>query len=141
MAKEKETTDFAAMKDAAEQSAAEQAAEATRMAQAEMKPKEPGIASVNAPSDHSKNPGMVAMTPEMGEAYRNKHAPSRGPLVPLPHGDERDAILLAATKEASHRRVADDDELATELTKAVQGVIHKRRRARDNKPGNSALKV
>ncbi len=137
-------TDFAAMKEAAEASAAAQAKEATEMAQAEMKPRDPGMESINAPTDHSKNPGLVAVTDEDMAAHRAKIGPSRGALVAMPHGDERDRVLLAATKEAAHRRVSDDGELEHALRKAVAGVIHKRRRARGGKnpkPGNSALKA
>ncbi len=139
-----EKTDFKAMKDAAEASAAAQAKEATEMAQAEMRPKEVGIESVNAPADHSGNKGMVAVTPEAMADHRAKTGPSRGALQAMPHGDERDRILLAATKEAAHRRVSDDGELVAALHKAVTSVIHKRRRARGGKhpkPGNSALKA
>ena len=144
MVKEKETTDFGAMKRASEDVSSAQAKEASKMAQAEMRPKAPGIESIKAPSDHSKNKGMVAMTEEDHAAHRAATGPSRGGLVAMPHGDERDRVLLAATKEASHRRVADDGELVDALQKAVTGVIQKRRRARTGKdagPGNSALKA
>jgi hypothetical protein len=135
-----EKTDFAEMKRASEEAAAAQAREATIAAQAEMQPRDPGMESINAPSDHSENPGLVAITPEDLAEHRAKIGPSRGALVAMPHGDEREATLLAATKEASHRRVSDDGELESALKKAVAGVIHKRRRARNGKPGNSAIK-
>lgn len=130
-------TDFAAMKEAAEASAAAQAKEATEMAQAEMKPRDPGMASVNAPTDHSKNPGLIAVTDEDMAAHRAKIGPSRGALQAMSHGDERDRVLLAATKIAAHRRITDDGELESALKKAVSGVIHKRRRARFGKKADS----
>ncbi len=141
MTKPKDTTDFAAMKKVAEASAAAQAKEATEAAQAEMKPKPAALESVNAPADHSANPDMVAVTDEDMAAHRAKIGPSRGALKAMPHGDDRDKILLAATKEAGHRRISDDGELESALKKAVSGVIHKRRRARDGKPGTPTLKA